>query len=180
MPKREFSENIIVKNIPCLGRLHFVRDPEGYMALSFTTFYWIYGSFVNLFIILLPHYNDNQCPPELVLCRFSLQSEQNIFYFTLLVNTRDSSVVDHQFELQSDQTKNYKISICCFSAKAQALRNNRKDCITQTKYNVTEKSYMSTCRLVSVSQLYEISTKRIGLVQSRHHHHLHKNTLFLP
>jgi hypothetical protein len=38
MPKREFSENIIVKNIPCLGRLHFVRDPEGYMALSFTTF----------------------------------------------------------------------------------------------------------------------------------------------
>ena len=72
MPKREFSENIIVKKIPCLGRLHFVRDPEGYMALSFTTFYWIYGSFVNLFIILLPHYNDNQCPPELVLCRFSL------------------------------------------------------------------------------------------------------------
>ncbi|XP_076084994.1 palmitoyltransferase ZDHHC21-like [Mytilus galloprovincialis] len=66
-PYSEFSDRIKVKNIPFLGRLHIVRDREGYMALSFTTLYWIYGTFVNLFIILLPHYNDKQLPGELVL-----------------------------------------------------------------------------------------------------------------
>jgi hypothetical protein len=33
-----------------------------------------------------------------------------------------SSAVDCGFEPRSDQTKDYKIGICCFSAKRAALR----------------------------------------------------------
>ena len=35
----------------------------------------------------------------------------------LMVNVLASSVVDRGFEPQSGQTKDYKIGICCFSAK---------------------------------------------------------------
>jgi hypothetical protein len=37
-------------------------------------------------------------------------------------------VVDCGFEPRSDQTKYYKIGICCFLAKHAALRRNSKDC----------------------------------------------------
>ena len=34
----------------------------------------------------------------------------------------DSSAVDHRFELHSGHIKDYRIGICCFSAKSAALR----------------------------------------------------------
>ena len=37
------------------------------------------------------------------------------------------SAVDCGFELQSVQIKDYKIGICCFSAKHAALRRKSKD-----------------------------------------------------
>jgi hypothetical protein len=37
------------------------------------------------------------------------------------------SVVDHGFEPQSGKTKDYKIGICCFSAKHTVLRSKSKD-----------------------------------------------------
>ena len=44
-----------------------------------------------------------------------------------MVSMLASSAVDHGFEPQSDQTKDYKIGICCFSAKHAALRSESKD-----------------------------------------------------
>ena len=38
-----------------------------------------------------------------------------------------SSAVDRGFEPRSSQTKDYKIGICCFSAKQPALRRKSKD-----------------------------------------------------
>ena len=38
-----------------------------------------------------------------------------------------SGVVDRGFEPRSGQTKDYKICICCFTAKHPALRSNNKD-----------------------------------------------------
>jgi hypothetical protein len=35
----------------------------------------------------------------------------------VMVSMLTSSAVDHGFESQSSQTKDYKIGICCFSAK---------------------------------------------------------------
>ena len=45
----------------------------------------------------------------------------------VMANVLASSAVDRGFEPQSDQTKNYKIGICCFSAKHTALRSYTKD-----------------------------------------------------
>ena len=44
-----------------------------------------------------------------------------------MVSVLASNAVDRGFEPRSDQTKDYKISICCFSAKQAALRSKSKD-----------------------------------------------------
>jgi hypothetical protein len=38
-----------------------------------------------------------------------------------------SSVVDHEFELLSGHTKDYKIGMRCFSARRASLRRKSKD-----------------------------------------------------
>ncbi|XP_046326358.1 palmitoyltransferase ZDHHC21-like isoform X2 [Haliotis rufescens] len=43
---------------PLLGRIHFVRDPKGIMQLLCVFFYWLYGTFSSLFIIILPRYAE--------------------------------------------------------------------------------------------------------------------------
>jgi hypothetical protein len=43
-----------------------------------------------------------------------------------MVSLLASSAVDHGFEPQSGQTKDYKLDICCFSAKHAALRRKSK------------------------------------------------------
>jgi hypothetical protein len=53
------------------------------------------------------------------------------------------SVVDHGFEPKSGQAKDYKISICCFSAKHSAFRRKSKDLLAPNQDNVSEWGYMS-------------------------------------
>jgi len=43
-----------------------------------------------------------------------------------MVSVLALSAVDHKFEHQSGQTKDYKIDIYCFSSKHAALRNKNK------------------------------------------------------
>ena len=52
-----------------------------------------------------------------------------IFYHIggIMVSMLASSAVDHGFEPQLGQTKDFKIGICCFSAKHAALRKRKKD-----------------------------------------------------
>ena len=45
-----------------------------------------------------------------------------------MVSMLGSGAVDRGFEPRSGQTKDYKIGICCFSAKHAALRRNT-DCL---------------------------------------------------
>ena len=54
-----------------------------------------------------------------------------------------SSVVDRGFELRSGQTKDYRIGICCFSAKQAVLRKKGKDWLARNQNNVSEWSDMS-------------------------------------
>ena len=61
-----------------------------------------------------------------------------------MVGVLTSSVVDHGFDSRSGQTKDYKIGICCFSAKHVALRRKSKDWFAQNQNNVSEWSDMST------------------------------------
>jgi hypothetical protein len=49
-----------------------------------------------------------------------------------------SSEVDRGFKQRSSQTKDYKIGICCFSAKHAALRRKSKDWLARIADNVSE------------------------------------------
>ena len=65
-----------------------------------------------------------------------------------MVNVLASIAVDRGFEPRSGQTKDYKIGVCCFSAKHAALRNKSKDWLTRNQNNVSEWSDMSTRTLM--------------------------------
>jgi hypothetical protein len=54
-----------------------------------------------------------------------------------------SSVVDHGLEPWLCQTKDYKIGICCFSAKHAALRRKSKDWLALNQDDMSEWSDMS-------------------------------------
>jgi hypothetical protein len=59
-----------------------------------------------------------------------------------------SSVVDRGFEPRSGHTKDYKIGICCFSAKHAALKRKSKDWLVRNRDNVSEWGHMSIRRLL--------------------------------
>jgi hypothetical protein len=46
---------------------------------------------------------------------------------SVMVGVLASNAVDREFEPRSGQTKEYKIGICCFSAKHTSLRSKNKD-----------------------------------------------------
>ena len=60
-----------------------------------------------------------------------------------MVSVLASSTVNSGFEPRSGQTKDYKISICCFSDKQAALRRKSKDWLAQNQNNVSEWGDMS-------------------------------------
>ena len=55
-----------------------------------------------------------------------------------MVSVLASSAVDRGFEPRSGQTKDYKIGMCCFSAKHAALRRKGKEWLARNQNNVTE------------------------------------------
>ena len=61
-----------------------------------------------------------------------------------MVSVLVSSAVDRGIDPRSCQTKDYKIGICCFSAKHTALRSKSKDWLARNHNNVSEWSDMST------------------------------------
>ena len=65
-----------------------------------------------------------------------------------MISVLASSVVDRGFEHRSDQTKDYEIGICCFSANHTALRRKSKDLMARNQDNVSECSDMSTSGLL--------------------------------
>ena len=54
-----------------------------------------------------------------------------------------SSAVDRGFEPRSGQIKDYKIGMCCFSARHAASRSKSKDWLARNQNNVSEWSDMS-------------------------------------
>jgi hypothetical protein len=61
-----------------------------------------------------------------------------------MVSVLASSEIDCEYELRPCQTKEYKIGICCFSAKNAALRRKSKDWLSRNQNNVSEWSDIST------------------------------------
>ena len=60
-----------------------------------------------------------------------------------MVSVLASSAVDRGCVPQLGQTKDYKIGICCFSAKHAALRRKSKDWLAWNQANVSEWGDMS-------------------------------------
>jgi hypothetical protein len=60
-----------------------------------------------------------------------------------MVSMLASSAVDRGSEPRSGKTKDYKIVICCFSAKHAALKSKSKDWLAQNLDNVSELGDMS-------------------------------------
>ena len=54
-----------------------------------------------------------------------------------MVSVLASSAIDCGYELRSCQTKEYKIGICCFSAKNAALRRKSNDWLARNQNNVS-------------------------------------------
>ena len=54
-----------------------------------------------------------------------------------------SSAVDRGFEPRSGRTKDYKIGICCFSAKHTTLRRKSKGWLARNQDNVSDRGNMS-------------------------------------
>ena len=61
-----------------------------------------------------------------------------------MVNVLASSPVDCGFEPRSDQTIDYRIGMCCFSANHAVTRSKRKDWLARNQDNVSEWNDMST------------------------------------
>ena len=96
----------------------------------------------------------------------------------VMISMLASSTVDHGFKPRSAQTKYYKISICCFSAKHAALWRKSKDWLAR---NLSEWGNMFIRGLLfQWASTIKNPTKRVDLVQSGLHHHLIKIILFLP
>ena len=65
-----------------------------------------------------------------------------------MVSVLASSSIDRGFEPWSGQTKDYKIGMCCFSAKYAGLWKKSKDWLARNQNNVPEWSDMSTSGLL--------------------------------
>jgi hypothetical protein len=61
-----------------------------------------------------------------------------------MVSVLSFSAVDRGFESRSGKTKDYKIGICCFSAKHATLRRKSKDWLARNHNNVSKWNDMST------------------------------------
>ena len=87
-----------------------------------------------------------------------------------MVNVRvlASSALDNGSKQRSSQIKDYKIAICCFSAKHAPLRRKNRDWLARNQ-NVSEWSEMSTRELLFH---YKNPTRRVVLEQSGPRHHL--------
>ena len=61
-----------------------------------------------------------------------------------MVSVLASCLVDRGFKYRSDQTKDYKTRICCFTAKHARFSCKSKDWLARNQDNVSEWSDMPT------------------------------------
>jgi hypothetical protein len=77
----------------------------------------------------------------LTLMSFSVTTNTASVAYWLVLSL---SAVNRGFEPRSGHTKDYKMAICCFSAKHTALRRKSTDWLARNQNNVSEWSDMST------------------------------------
>ena len=152
--------------------------PDSYFSfLWFNVFYhkahkprsiFINISFIVQSYALVVYYFLKQCHlcSMYTFCHFIFSSFFSNHIGGVIVSVLASSAVDCGFESQSGQTKDYKIGICCFSAKHVALRRKSKDWLAWIRIMCPSgATCLSTdCTVVSVNYHYKNSTRHVGLV----------------
>ena len=82
----EFTERVNVVRLPVFGRILFLKHTQGIIQASIVLFYWIYGSWSIMAMLLLPHYREDHISILPILCK-SIQQKiwtQSIdFNFTI-------------------------------------------------------------------------------------------------
>jgi hypothetical protein len=71
------------------------------------------------------------------------EKQQIPIFGGVMVSVLASSAVDRRFKPRLGQPKDYKIGICCFSAKHTALWSKSKDGLARNQNNVSQWSDMS-------------------------------------
>ena len=56
--------------VPLLGRVRFLRDPYGIASLLFIVFYWTFGTWSTLAVVLIPQYTQGRVKSPLVACKY--------------------------------------------------------------------------------------------------------------
>ena len=82
-----------------------------------------------------------------------------------------SSAVDRGFESRSDQTKDYKIGICCFSANHAALRRKSNDWLARSQDGVRGTDWLG----VRMGWGGHVYPRNVQSGPHHHHHHLNYN-----
>ena len=94
----------------------------------------------------------------------------------IMVSMHASNAEDRRFDPRPGQTKDYKIGICCFSAKNAALRRKSKDWLARNQNDVSEWSDMPIRGLLfQWASTMKNPTQHVGLEQSGPHHHFIEN-----
>ena len=81
------------------------------------------------------HYYSSRSTTAFWPSKLHLTTNRNV---GVMVSVLASSAVHREFEPRSGPIKNYKIGICCFSAKHAALRRKNKDWFARNQDNVSE------------------------------------------
>jgi post-segregation antitoxin (ccd killing protein) len=84
----------------------------------------------------------------------------------VMVSGLVSSTIDREFEPRSDQTQDYKIGICCFSALRELQRSKSKDWLARNQNKMSEWSDIYTRGMLFANKN---PAKCDGLIQSGHH-----------
>ena len=102
-------------------KFSFIRCQFGFDGLIYS-FYWL-------------HYYTSRSTTAFRPSKLHLTTNRNV---GVMVSVLASSAVHREFEPRSGKIKNYKIGICCFSAKHAALRRKNKDWFARNQDNVSE------------------------------------------
>ena len=74
----DYSDNVLVINVPILGRLHILRNKVGLSYVGFIVWYWVYGTWSTLFVVLKPHYQDGHVSEIVIAGKLSVNVHSSV------------------------------------------------------------------------------------------------------
>jgi hypothetical protein len=70
MTMQKYSDRIIIRRCPLIGRLHFVWDFQGFVQMNIIVLYWAYNITMTSNIVLIPNYHEGKISLVFILSKF--------------------------------------------------------------------------------------------------------------